>query len=427
MSEQAILDAFKRLKADAPAHGNKHRIYVAGCSGAPLALYRALQTAPELAADTVFLGVWIPGVNQEDWAGLHPTAEAESIFLSPAVRASFEAGRFRFFPFSYLQAWRWLLQTPLDAAVAVTAPGGPGGQSLGVSQDFTPAIFEQRKIPVLVLRNAHMPKPRDGCFILPIYPNDKQHVIDDETPVLTMDQKPLDQRFLAIGRRIAGLIEDSTRLQFGLGNVQAAVLDALRDHRGLRIHSGMISDPVTQLLDAGALADHREAIKTGVALGTKPFYERMANEDRVLFRPVPHTHSAELINKSPLRFAAVNSLIEVDLFGQGNAEFIGSQQVSGAGGLVEFARPHGGPATGQSIHALVSTAKGGTVSRIVPRLNPNAVSLTRHDLRTVVTEHGVAQLEGTDIDTRAERLISIADPGHRDHLAHAWDAMRRQM
>jgi len=427
LSEQAILDGFARLKAESPADGRKWRIYVGGCSGAPLGLYRALRKSPDLAADTVFLGVWIPGVNEEDWSGLHPSAEAETIFLSPALRSSFEAGRVRFLPLSYLQAWNWLKTTPLDGAVLVTAPHREAGHSLGVSQDFALAVLELRKLPVLLLSNENMPEPRHGSHVPTIRSHDMAIVAEDDTPLVTLAAPVMSAGFEALGQHVAGLVEDRSTLQFGLGNVQAAVLGALKAHRGLRINSGMVSDPLLDLLEAGVIAEDLSAVLTGVALGSQDFYDAIAREDRVTFRPVSDTHNAELIQRVHGRFTAINSVIEVDLFGQANAEFIGSRQVSGGGGIVEFTRAKGSLQGRGAIHALLSTAGKGRISRIVPRLQPNAVTLTRHDIATVVTEHGVAEIGGTDIDTRAERLMAIADPAHRDHLANAWDEMRRQM
>lgn len=427
MSEQTILDGFARLKAKAPVAGGKHRIYVGGCSGAPLGLYRALQKAPDLAVNTVFIGVWIPGVNEEDWAGLHPTAEAETIFLSPALRSSFEAGRLRFLPLSYLQAWNWLKTTPLDGAVFVTAPLSEAGHSLGVSQDFGLAVVEQRTIPVLVLSNANMPEPRHGSYIPTIWLHDMAFVVEDDTPLVSMAAPVMSPAFEALGQHVAGLVEDGTTLQFGLGNVQAAVLASLGHHRDLRINSGMVSHPILELLEADVIAASRNAIRTGVALGSQDFYDVIARADCVTFQPVVDTHSAEFIQRFHGRFMAINSVIDVDLFGQANAEFIGSRQVSGAGGIIEFTRARGNFQRRSAVHALLSTAGKGRMSRIVPRLQANAVTLTRHDVATVVTEHGVAEIGGADIDTRAQRLIAIADPVHRDHLANAWDEIRRLM
>ena len=120
-------------------------------------------------------------------------------------------------------------------------------------------------------------------------------------------------------------------------------------------------------------------------------------------------------------------MIEVDLFGQANAEFLGGRQMSGGGGLVDFARGAQGSPGGKAIFALASTAKGGAISRIVPRLSPDATTLTRADVEIVVTEFGAADLRGLSLDARAQALIDVAHPDHRAALKEAWTQMRSRL
>jgi len=127
------------------------------------------------------------------------------------------------------------------------------------------------------------------------------------------------------------------------------------------------------------------------------------------------------------RFVAINSVLEVDLFGQANAEFLSGCQVSAIGGLVDFLRGAAASEGGMPILALPSSASGGQISRIVPRLDDRAVSIARTDVRYVVTEYGAVNLHGLDINARASALISIADPRHRTDLNEAWKSMRESM
>jgi acyl-CoA hydrolase len=188
----------------------------------------------------------------------------------------------------------------------------------------------------------------------------------------------------------------------------------------------MVSDPLLKVLDAGVLAETTDAVTTGVALGSATLYDRVARDDRVRFRPVGFTHAIARLADIP-RLVAVNSLIEIDLFGQGNAEFLGQAQVSGGGGLTDFLRGAALSAGGRPVCALVSTAKGGSISRIVPRLAHGAATVSRADMGVVVTEHGSADLRGLDVEARAQALISLAAPAHRDWLGAAWREMRSSM
>lgn len=417
MTLTLLRDAFARFRRGLPAEA---RLYAGGCSGEPVGLANLLRDDPDLAAGLTFVGVWIPGVNTIDWAGFDPKTRAESIFLSPALRASFEAGRTSFLPLPYTQAWPWLSTTPLDGGVVIVSPPDASGTvSLGLSPDFAPAILGRADVPVLGLVNPNMPAP-PGSPRVPV--SRFAALAHDATALTQVTEAALPSTFDAIAAHVAGLVAPGDTLQFGLGNVQQAVLAALGNQRGLSVHSGMISTPVLSLLDR----DPDVAITTGVAIGTADFYQHAGRDPRIRFLPVAETHAlARLAAIS--RFTAINSVIEVDLFGQANAEFLAGRQVSGTGGLVDFLRGAAASPGGRGIAALASTAQGGKVSRILPRLAPNAVSIARADMDIVVTEHGIACLKGRSLDGRANALIAIADPAHRDHLARSWDEMRRQM
>ncbi|MEM7327634.1 MAG: acetyl-CoA hydrolase/transferase C-terminal domain-containing protein [Pseudomonadota bacterium] len=415
----SISDALARYRATLP---ERARIYVAGCSGEPLALVEAFQRAPNLAAGVTFLGVWIPGINRTDWAGLHPEAEAESIFISPALRPSFDTGRTHFLPLSYCQSTQWLNTTPLDGGIVMVSPPDQNGRvSLGVSADFSTLIFERNDLPLMAIINPNMIAPVHG----PTVSIDRFSVLAEEAhDLVQVEDAKLPDTFALIGRHVAGLCTDGDTLQFGLGNVQQAVLKALKSHRALRVHAGMISNPLIELLDGNAIAADYAAVTTGVAIGTDRLYARATQDDRILFAPVSYTHSIATLATIP-RFKAINSCIEVDLFGQANAEFIAGRQISGTGGLVDFLRGAKESDGGRAIVALASTARKNTVSRIVPRLPANATSIARADIDTVVTEHGIAELKHKSIEQRAQALIDVAAPTFRDDLAAQWHEIRK--
>ena len=396
------------------------RLYVGGCSGEALGLAEAFRQAPDLAAGLTFVGQWVPGLNQTDWASLHPDAEAETTFLSPALRRSFDAGRTRILPMTWYQSWDWLCHTPLDGAVLlVSPPDTDGNVSLGVSPDFGPAVITRTDVPVLALISPNMPAPRHSVK-LPV--SRFALLAEDSSPLVSVPPAPLAPGFREIGEHICGLVPDGAALQFGIGNVQQAALTALAGRRGLSIWSGIVSDPVLGMLDA----DPALPITTGVAVGTPALYQRLAKEPRVRFLPACETHNLARL-AALRRFTAINSVLEVDLFGQANAEFIRGRQVSGTGGLTDFLRGARASPGGTGITALLSTASGGAVSRIVPRLAQNAVTVPRADMDVAITEHGLARLRGLDLDARAHALIAIAAPAHRATLASAWDEMRREM
>jgi acyl-CoA hydrolase len=417
-----IADAFAQLRAVKPGPA---RIYLAGCSGEPVALADALRGLPELARDLTFVGVPVPGLNRMDWTALHETARAEMPFMYGDMRGAFDAGRIKLRPMHYSDSYRDIVSGPIDLGVVMVSPPEVDGRvSLGVSADFSGAVLARSDIPVMAIVNRNMPAPADT----PRIPLSRfAIVVEDNSPLVELTESALAPTFAKIGETIAELVgSEPACLQFGIGNVQQAALKALSEAGGpanLRIHSGLVTDPVLGLIDAGRLADAPGAILTGVAMGTGALYERAGKDKRFRFRAVDVTHGIDVLAAID-RFVAINSVLEVDLFGQANAEFMNGRQVSGIGGLANFLRGAAASQRGLPIVALPSTAAKGMISRIVPRLGPEAVSLPRSDVYWVVTEHGAVNLGGADIDTRAGRLISIADPAHRDALANAWARMR---
>jgi acyl-CoA hydrolase len=413
--------ALRTLRARAPG---PPRIYIPGCAGEPLAFADACREAPDAADDATFLGVWIPGVNRTDFAALGKGARSETIFLSPELRRGFETGRTILRPLSYVQAWRWLASTSIDIAVVqVTPPDQRGLVSLGVSADFSMATLTRRDVAKLALINPEMPRPIASPTLAL---DDFDLVVDLPWGLLRYQPEAQSPTFEAIATHVAAIVSDGDTLQFGLGNVQLSLLRALAGKRRLKIHSGMVSDPVTDAIDCGSIADEEHAITTGVALGGGELYRRAASDRRFRFASVDYTHSLKTL-ASIENLVAVNSAIEVDLFGQANAEYLGERQISGGGGICDFLRGAALSRGGKPIVALASTAKSGAVSRIVPRLRTPSVTLARNDVGFVATEYGVVDLRGLSIDERATSLMSLAHPDHRSALKDAWANIRNEL
>jgi 4-hydroxybutyrate CoA-transferase len=176
-----------------------------------------------------------------------------------------------------------------------------------------------------------------------------------------------------------------------------------------------------RLIQQGILNGARKAIDTGrhitgMALGSDDLMQWLASEHNVVFRGANHTHEVNVIRQLD-GFVSVNSAVEVDLFGQVNAEMAGGRQISGTGGSVDFMRAAKASKGGRSIVAMNATARGGSVSRIVPKVE--MVTALRTDVDTVVTEYGVAQIKDLPNRARAEALINIAAPQFRDELRDA--------
>ena len=216
---------------------------------------------------------------------------------------------------------------------------------------------------------------------------------------------------------------DGATIQTGLGKIPGAALRALRGRRGLKIHSGLIPEAVCDLEDAGALAEGA-AVTGGVAIGSQSLYSRVGGA-AYCFMPVSHTHAPAVLMRLE-KPVAINSALEVDLFGQAYSELGAGGLMSGPGGASDFARGVWA-AGGLRIVALAASASKGRISRIVaPGEALGPVSLGRMDTDIVVTEHGAADLRGLDHHERARGLIAIAPPDRRDRLAEQWRALAQK-
>jgi acyl-CoA hydrolase len=246
-------------------------------------------------------------------------------------------------------------------------------------------------------------------------------IVETDRPLLELEAEPSTPLQERIAMRVAALIPDGATLQTGIGGIPDAVLRFIRDRRDLGVHSEMISDGVIGLFESGALTGgrkriHRGKIVAGFVLGTRRLFDFMHENPIFEMHPTSYVNDPFVIAQND-NMIAINSAIQVDLTGQVCADSIGTRPYSGFGGQVDFVRGAARSKGGRPIIALPSTAKNGSVSRIVPMLSPGAgVVTSRADVHYVVTEHGTAYLHGKTLRQRAEALISIAEPAFREDL-----------
>jgi acyl-CoA hydrolase len=394
-------------------------IYLPGATGEPLALRELLKADPERCAGVGLISCFVPGMNDFDYAALTPTTRVTTFMANPAMRASMKAGRIDLLPLAYSGIAEYLAgRAEIDAAIVHVAPPDANGLcAVGVASDFATLVWPRAKRRIALI-NPSMPVP-PRTLRVPIAEADL--VVELAGPMIEGPPPPQTAEAEAIAEQVAALIGDGAAIQFGIGGAPAAVLARLKDRQGLVVRSGMVIDGVQALFEAGALA--KDGHLTGLAYGTHGFYRFLAESDLVGFVDTRISHGAAAL-ASVERFTSIGSALEVDLFGQANLEWRGESAVSGVGGAPDFTRAARRSPGGRAIIALASTAGGGKISRIVTGLASATVSIPRSDIDTVVTEFGAAELADRSLDARAEALISIAHPAHRDQLAADW-AKRR--
>lgn len=226
----------------------------------------------------------------------------------------------------------------------------------------------------------------------------------------------------AIARHCAAYIGDGSVIQTGVGAVPDAVLRLLHDRKDLGVHSGMLGDGLVDLIEAGVVTNARKEIDAGVTIngaliGTRRLYDFCDRNPAVRMTPTSYTHDAGVLGQLS-RLVTLNSALEVDLTGQVNAEASGANYMGGTGGQVDFVRAGARSPGGASLMVLAASAKGGTISKIVPALS-GPVTTARSEVDVVVTEYGAAELKGQTLAERARRLTAVAHPDFREELDRA--------
>ncbi len=396
------------------------RVYVQAAAAVPSVLLDALVArAPELEdVRMVHLHVEGPGPHLAPEMAGHFRHIA--LFIGPNARAAVNEGRADYVPV-FLHDIPDLFysgEMRLGAVlINVSPPDEHGYCSLGTSVEASLAAVRTAKT-VIAQVNSSMPRTLGDSFV-----HVDQIDYGVEVDVLPYEHKIEDigEVERRIGQFVAELVPDGACIQMGIGAIPAATALFLRDKRNLGIHTEMFTDVVVDLVECGAITgalkeQNRGKIVANFLMGTRRLYAFVDDNPMVEMRPADYTNDTHRIRQFR-RMTAINSAIEVDLSGQVCADSIGPRLYSGVGGQMDFVRGASLAEEGRAIIALPSTAAHGTVSRIVPELREGAgVVTTRAHARTLVTEHGVAELFGRTIAERARALISISHPDFREEL-----------
>ena len=391
-------------------------VFVQGSCNEPTGIIERLEAhAQALAPDLEFMQFPIGGFNRFDFTTLGPTTRMSTFFMTADLRSA-DAQRLRFLPMQMRWVYDYVARRT-DVALIQVARDPEGHLRLGPNVDFTAAALSRARLVVAELNHA-LTAPLGAPVI---DPQRIHHLIETERPLFSPPAAEVDAVAARIGANVAALVSDGACLQTGIGAIPAAILAALEDKNDLGWHGGLIDDGVLALIERGNLTGARKPVDTGVhvagmLLGSARLYTAAAQRSDIALRGADYTHEVSAIAQQP-NFVSINSAVEVDLHGQINAEVVAGRQISGTGGSVDFMRGAKASAGGRSIVALTATARGGSVSRIVPRVE--MVTALRTDVDTVVTEHGVAQLDGLSLAERARALIGIAAPPFRAELESA--------
>jgi acyl-CoA hydrolase len=400
------------------------RIFIHGSAATPLSLVNGLLRRAGELHDIELVSISTYGNVEWNHPEVKESFYLNSLFVSANVRGWANTGSGNYIPIFLSEIPRLFEQKvlPLDVAlVQVSPPDEHGYCTLGTSVDAAISAVRNARI-VIAQVNPLMPRVMGDGVVH--YSRFTALVWEaSELPEVNYSSKK-DEIAEKISEYVAGLIDDGSTLQLGIGGIPDAVLKQLTNHKGLGLHTEMFSDGVVPLVERGVITNEHKEIRRGkivssFILGTKKVYDFVHDNPYVSLMEVSFVNDSDVIRRNP-KVVAVNSAIEIDLTGQVCADSIGTYQYSGIGGQMDFMRGAALSEGGKPIIALPSTTKHG-VSRIVPFLKQGAgVVTTRGHVHYVVTEYGVVNLYGRNLEQRARLLISIAHPAHREELERAY-------
>ena len=346
-----------------------------------------------------------------------------AFFYGAATRAGGQSGWVDFIPsyFSEMpsQIERGLI--PADVVFSMASPMDENGYfSLSLGADYTMAAIAKARVVVLEV-NPNVPFALGNCHV---HISQVTTLIESNEPVLEVGLPTIGPVQEAIGKYVADMIDDGSTLQIGYGGIPDAVVMQLTNKHDLGVHTEMIGDGILTLIDSGAVTNRKKNYLPGkmvatFALGSKKLYQLMDRNPALEIHPVDFTNDPYLASQND-NLVAINATLQIDLLGQCGSESLGHVPYSGTGGQSDFVRAANRSRGGKAFIVLPSTAKGDSISRIVPTLTPGThVSTSKNDINYVVTEFGVAQLRGKSAGQRAREMISIAHPNFRTELTEA--------
>jgi len=402
------------------------RVFVGTGCGAPVELLASLTARAGELADVEIIQLFTKGDAPYADKNLAECFTINSFFIGSNVRDMIQEGLGDYTPvlLSDIPVLFHSGRLPLDVAlIQVTPPDMRGKVSLGISVDVVRSATENASL-VIAQVNPNMPWTH-GDSLIDVY--DLDLLVPVEADLIERQTNPFNETAKKIGREVASLVPNGATVEFGLGRIPGlgrlplAVMEFLWDKNDLGIHTELLSEPLVDLIESGAVTGVRKTVDRGrvtvsFCMGTRRVYDFVDNNPLICFRPTEYVNDSNIIGKQK-KMVAINMALEIDLTGQVCSDSVGGRFYSGIGGQVDFNRGAARSEGGRAIFVMPSTNGDNSRSRIVTTLQPGSgVVTTRGTVHYVVTEYGIAYLHGKSIQERVMALISIAHPDWREKL-----------
>jgi acyl-CoA hydrolase len=368
---------------------------------------------PKAFFDAELSHVLALGLTPHSFEAYRPNFRQDFFYIADSTRDAVNTGMADYTPVFLSQVPRLFRRRLVAVDVAfiqVSPPGANGEVSLGISVDVMPEAI--RHCP-LVIAQVHTNMPfvhGEGL----VDPEDIDFFIHHDEPLLEYRLPEPDETTLRIGAHAAKIIPDGSTLHVGYGRVPDGILACLGTKRHLGVHTELLSAGIMDLMRRGVADNSCKTLDRGktvacMCLGTAEVYRSLHDNPSISFMPAEYTNNPLVIARQD-NMVAIESALQIDLTGQATAESIGSDFQSGIGGRADFLRTVASSPTGKAILALPSTARSGSVSRIVPFLPQGAgVTCTRGAIHYWY-QYGICYLHGKKVRERAMSLIAIAHP-----------------
>lgn len=354
-----------------------------------------------------------------DMPELNGRVNINVMFLTSAVRQMQDNCYVQYVPQHLSQ---WVRNITEDHKINIfwgscSIPDERGYVSLGPGACYEPEILRKADLVILEI-NKHLPVTYGATTVKT---EDVHYFLENHHPLPEIHKNEISDVDRKIGHTIASIIEDGSTLQLGIGSIPDAIAAALESKVNLGVHTEMINDTMMKLAVKGVVNGKEKSIWPNkivgaFAYGSKDLYDFINQNPLVELQPASVVNDPYRIGRNH-KMVSINTAVEIDITGQICSESIGHREISGVGGASETHIGAQRSEGGKGIIAIRSTAKGGTVSKIVFELKPGSkVSISRNDIDTVVTEYGVAKLRGKSTSERVRALIKIAHPDFREEL-----------